>query len=136
MRSRDGSSTLSRSICSLILLSSLTLNAAEYLISYRYVVKDATLYNEELYISHAMKKCEGVPQKPLFLESDGSDDLKNIIDKNNEKFIEYVHKLGLDVNHKDTNINLHNSSTTILTLKTTCFKVDFNDNLAKIAPLK
>ena len=136
MRSRDGNRTFSLSICSIILFNSLVLNASEYLVSYRYVVKDATLYNESLSISNAMKECKGTPQKALILENDSNNDLKSVISKNSDKFINYIHKLGMNVEHKELTLNAMNKSTTILTLKTTCFKVDFNDNFAKIAPLK
>ena len=136
MRSRDGNYTFSLSVCSIILFYSLALNAGEYLISYRYLVKNATLYNENLYISHAMKKCKGTLYNTLILESNNSKNLKNIISLNNEKFINYIHKLGLSVEHRERTSNFVNTSTTILTLKTTCFKVDFNDNFAKISALK
>jgi hypothetical protein len=136
MRSRDGNSTFSLRLCSVILFSSLALNASEYLISYRYVVKDATLYNETLLISHAMQPCHGKPEKILILENDNTKDLKKIIDNNTDEFIDYIHKLGLHVKNTETTSNLQNKSTTILTLKTTCFKVDFNDNFVKIAPIK
>ena len=135
MRSRDGNNSFSlRFLVSL--LFTLALNADEYLISYRYVVKDATIYNESLLISKTMKKCDGNIYRPIILENNGSKNLKEIISKNNELFIDYIHKLGLEVKHDETTINLQNKSTTILTLKTKCFKVDFNDNFAKIAPLK
>jgi len=136
MRSRDGNSTFSLRLCSVILFSSLALNASEYLISYRYVVKDATLYNETLLISHAMQPCYGKAQKILILENNNTQDLKKIIDNNTDEFIDYIHKLGLYVKNTETTSNLQNKSTTILTLKTTCFKVDFNDNFVKIAPIK
>lgn len=136
MRSRDGNRYFSLRLCSVILFSSLVLNASEYLISYSYTIKNATLHNESLFISKAMKKCHGNPQNALIIESDGKKDLKKIIANNSEEFINYIHKLGLHVKHKEKNINLQNISTTILTLKTTCFKVDFNDNFAKISPLK
>ncbi len=138
MRSRDGNHSITRAICTVIfiLYSSLALNAKEFLISYRYMVKDATLYNETLHISNSMKKCIGKPQKALILPSFGNENLKLTISKNSEEFIEYIHKLGLHVEHSETTINAQNRSTTILTLRTTCFKVDFNDNFAKITPLK
>ena len=136
MRSRDGNHSFSLRLCSIIFLCSLALNAGEYLISYRYVVKNATIYNEHLSISHSMSKCKGSPYNPLILENNGSHDLKSIIYKNNEKFINYIHKLGLNISHKESTTNYQNSSTTILTLKTKCFKVDFNDNFARISPLK
>ncbi len=136
MRSRNGNHYFSRRLCSIILFYSLTLSASEYLISYRYIVKDAILYNESLMISHAMKKCSGTSYKPLQLENNGSKNLSQIITLNHEIFINYIHKLGLDVQHNEETINAQNKSTTILTLKTQCFKVDFNDNFAKITPLK
>ena len=136
MRSRDGSRTFSLSVPSLILFLTLSVNAKEYLISYRYVVKDATLYNEKLDISDAMQKCKGTLEKPLLIQTNGNTDIRDIISTNPNKFIDYIHKLGLDVNHKEKTTNLQNSSTTIMTLKTTCFKVDFNDSFAKIGPIK
>ena len=136
MRSRDGNSNLALTICSVILLNSLVLNAKEYLISYRYIVKDATLHSELLYISDAMQKCKGKEEKPLILISDDNDTIRETISKNSEEFIDYMHKLGLHVEHREVTKNYINHSTTTLTLKTTCFKVDFNENLVKIAPLK
>jgi len=100
------------------------------------VVKDATLYNETLQIAKAMQKCVGEPQTELILENDGANDLKKIIAENSDEFIDAIHKLRLHVEHNERTENLQNSSTTILTLQTTCFKVDFNDNSVRIAPLK
>lgn len=137
MRSRDGNLNFSLRLCSIVILfGSLALNASEYFISYKYIVKDATLYNETLLISKAMTKCEGTPQEQLTLQSRNEDNLKKLISENSEEFIEYIHKLGLHVNHDEKTTNLQNSYTTVMTLKTTCFKVDFNDNFATIAPLK
>ena len=136
MRSRDGNRTFSLRLCSVILFNSLALNAGEFLISYSYTVKDATLHNETLHISKAMKKCSGTLQNALIIESDGEKNLKKIISQNSEEFISYIHKLGLHINHNDATKNYQYSSSTTLTLKTTCFKVDFNDNFARISPLK
>jgi len=136
MRSRNGNFNFSLRLCTIILFNSLALSASEYLISYKYVVKDATLYNETLLVSKAMTKCEGNPQEEFILQNNSEENLKKLISKNPEEFLEYIHKLGLHVNHDEKTINLQNSYTTILTLKTTCFKVDFNDNFATIAPLK
>ncbi len=135
MRSRDGSNYFSLTICSLILFNSLALNASEYLISFRYVVKDAILYNEKLQISHTMQKCHGHPTSFITLEN-YDNNLKTTISKNSEKFIDFVHNLGMEVNHKDKTLNNVYTGTTILTLRTTCFKVDFNENFAKITALK
>jgi hypothetical protein len=136
MRSRDGNPNFLLRLCQLVVFSSLTLNASEHLISYKYIVKDSILYNETLLISNAMTKCSGEPQSELILINTTDDDLKKLISQNSVEFIDYIHKLGLHVEHKGTTSNLQNSFTTTLTLKTTCFKVDFNDNFARIAPLK
>lgn len=137
MRSRDGNRHFTRRLCSVALfLFPLALSAGEYLISYKYIVKDATLYNETLFISQSMKKCSGLPQNDLLLHSDGESDLKKIISQNSAEFLEYIHKLGLHVAYNDVTTNLQNSSTTTLTLRTTCFKVDFNDTFVTIAPLR
>ena len=136
MRSRDGNHTFTRTVLLLVLFSSLALNASEFLISYRYVLKDAILYNETLDISKVMKKCSGTVQKILSLEHHDEKNIRDILSTNSEEFIEFIHKLGLDVVHSGVTINMQNSSTTILTLKTTCFKVDINENFAIIAPLK
>ena len=138
MRSRDGNSYFSFSIPVglLLFLSSLALSASEYLISYRYLVKDATLYNETLQISKTMQKCHGQPYNSIILETRDDKNLEKILSSQNEEFVDFIHKLGLNVEHKDATINYQHSSMTILTLKTTCFKVDFNDNFVKISPLK
>ncbi len=136
MRSRDGNRYLTLRLCSVIFFSSLALNAGEFLISYRYTVKDAILYNETLEISNSMTKCYGEPQQELILSNTNNLNIKKLLSTNSDDFIEYIHKLGLHVEHKEETKNLQNSSTTILTLKTTCFKVDINENFAIIAPLK
>ncbi len=136
MRSRDGNLNFSLAIFSVIFFSFSSLFADEYLISYRYIVKDATLYSEKLNISKAMKKCSGTESEAIFLDSHGVSNLKEIIAINSDIFLNYIHKLGLHIEHKEATIDFQNHSTTILTLKTTCFKVDLNENFAKMAPLK
>lgn len=137
MRSRNGNSTLSFPIQAIaLLLFSLALNASEYLISYRYLIKDAILYNQNLDIAKSMKPCSGTPYEPIIFQAENIQDIHEVISLNNEEFIDYIHKLGLSVKHHEETNNYQNSSTTILTLKTTCFKVDFNDNFVKISPLK
>ena len=136
MRSRNGNSSSLLAICSVIYFSSLALHAGEYLVSYRYVVKDMILFNDSLQVSHAMKKCSGTPDKSIEFVDNDSENLNEILKNNSFEFTNFIHTLGLEVNHKETTINAQNSSTTILTLKTTCFKVDFNDNFARITALK
>ncbi len=83
-----------------------------------------------------MQKCKGTPQKAIVLDNDNNQTLKELLSNVDSKFIEYIHRLGLHVKHNSLTKNMLNSSTTILTLKTTCFKVEFNDLFVKIAPLK
>ena len=83
-----------------------------------------------------MQKCQGTPYNPIIFETRDDKNLQKILSTNNEKFIEYIHKLGLSVRHAESTRNYINSSTTVLTLRTTCFKVDFNDNFVRISPLK
>ncbi|CAI6149226.1 MAG: hypothetical protein SPLUMA2_SPLUMAMAG2_00910 [uncultured Sulfurimonas sp.] len=83
-----------------------------------------------------MQKCDGKTYNPIIFETRDDKNLKKILEHNKEKFIDYIHKLGLIVEHKDSTINFQYTSTSILTLKTRCFKVDFNDNFVRISPLK
>jgi len=117
------------------LTSAILINADEYLISFRYVVKDDILYNENLQVSRSMKKCYGNPTNILILKN-YNNNLKDTISKNSQKFINFIHKVGMEVQHKDKTIDAVYTGTTILTFRTTCFKVDFNENFAKIATLK
>jgi len=136
MRSGDGNIYCSRTIYTLVLFYSLALDASEYLISYRYQVKNATLYNEILQISKTMQKCNGKVIDSLILDNKNKNNLKDIISNNSQEFIDFIHKLGLEVQHNSYTHNIIHNSATTLTLKTTCFKVDFNENFARISPLK
>jgi hypothetical protein len=93
------------------------------------------LYNESLQISKSMTKCDAKPSLFIEFPHHNSKNLIKIIDENSQEFIDFIHKIGLSVKHNEQTINFKNSSTTILTLKTTCFKVDFNDYLVKITAL-
>ncbi|MBN2782096.1 MAG: hypothetical protein JXQ66_02525 [Campylobacterales bacterium] len=101
------------------------------------MTKNALLYNESLQISKSMQKCDGNPTQSIVFETvKENDDLKTIIDKNFDQFSNFVSKVGLEIKHYEKTTNYINNSTTILTLKTTCFKVDFNDSFVKIQALK
>ena len=138
MRSGDGDRSFLFTICAIIfcLFFTSAIYADEYLISYRYVVKNALLYNERLLISPAMQKCKGTTYSNIILDNKKNDTLKHLIQKHREEFLAYLHHLGLQVWHREQTTNMQNSSTTVMTLPTTCFKVDFNDNSVTIAPLK
>jgi hypothetical protein len=83
-----------------------------------------------------MKKCHGKPYATLILNPQKSNDLKELLETNQEQFTNFLYKIGLNIKHEEETRNSVNHSYTVLTLKTTCFKVDFNDNFVKIAPLK
>jgi len=139
MRSRDGDHSFTFSTAQIIfflLLCSSALFADEYLISYRYLVKNAALYNETLDISKAMKPCQGTTYTTIQFPRENNESLKEILQKNSELFHNFLAKIGFFIDNKEETYNGLHTSTTILTLKTTCFKVDFNDNFVKISPLK
>ena len=138
MRSRDGSQNLLLRLSAviLLLLTPLFAQSGEYLISYRYVVKNATLYNSAFEIAHVMKKCQGKPLTPLTLEKEKNQTLKDIINPENQDFFNYIAQLGLEIRYTQETRNNQANSTTIITLKTTCFKVDFNDYFVTISALK
>jgi hypothetical protein len=83
-----------------------------------------------------MKKCKGKPYETLILDPHKSENLKEILLLNQDDFTEFLYKIGLSVKHQEETINGVNNSSTIVTLPSKCFKVDFNDNSVKIAPLK
>jgi hypothetical protein len=83
-----------------------------------------------------MKKCKGIPYNSLILDTTKSETLKEILLDNQDEFITFLYKIGLHVEHHEETLNGINDSSTILTLPSKCFKVDFNDNFVKIAPLK
>jgi len=137
MRSRNGDRPFIRSICTTIIVSSLSfLNAQEYLISYRYVAKNALSYNESFHVSHAMTQCGSQSYEPLILENTDNNNLKATLLKNFDLFFDYAKKLGLHVRHEEHTLNHQSSAFTTLTLKTTCFKVEFNDSFVIIQALK
>ncbi len=83
-----------------------------------------------------MTKCKGKPYASISLESDGEKNLTTIIQKNSEEFINFLHTLGLSIESHSKTTDFQYRSFTTLTLRTTCFKVDFNENFAIISPLK
>lgn len=111
---------------------------SEYLISYRYVTQDAKLLNESLQVSHAMKKCLNEPFDfpALRLDARQNEDLRTILLRRFDLFFDYIQKLGLHVQHREHFINHQSASLTTITLKTTCFKVEFNDSFVIIQALK
>lgn len=136
MRSRDGNSYLILRLLSLISLCSLAINAEELLISYDYTTKNHTIYSQTLNISKAMTKCSGTDDKTLMLDTNGSKNIKEVLENNQDEFFTFTQTLPIEIISNDTTINLQNSSSTTIRLKTTCFKVDFNDNIATITTLK
>jgi hypothetical protein len=87
-------------------------------------------------VSKAMQKCHGKNYNTISLPSNHAKNIKQVISTNKEQFINFIHNIGVEVKHRDETTNGFYRDTTILTLKTTCFKVDFNENLVKITALK
>jgi hypothetical protein len=110
--------------------------ADEYIISYRSVVKDATLTHESLNISRAMQKCDGYPSRSILLDTKDSDHLKTIILENFDEFFELIQQEDLHVRHQGFTAGSMNRAKTVVTLPARCFTVDFNQGLVKISTLK
>ena len=72
----------------------------------------------------------------ILADTGNEHEFKEIVDKNSQEFIDYLHKIGLSLEHTSKTSNYRHSSTTIHTLRTQCFKVQFNDNFVRITPLK
>jgi hypothetical protein len=83
-----------------------------------------------------MQPCQGKPYPELTLEKEPNQSLQDILTPQNELFFHYIAQLGLEVNFAQETTNAQATSTTIITLRTTCFKVDFNDYFVKISALK
>lgn len=139
MRSRNGNNPFTRAIYATLIFAFTSLEAEQYLISYRYASKNAVLSNESFHVSRAMTPCGRKIDKSIktiTLPFADDQNLKNILLENFEVFFEYIQTLGLHINHKDNTLNHQSDSFTIITLKTTCFKVDFNDSLVTMQALK
>jgi len=136
MRSRDGNNSFTLRFCAIILLFSFALYAEEYLVSYKYIVKNSILFNEHLDISKSMQKCHGIPSQILILPAIKEKNFQKLISLHRERFLDYIQRLGVDICSRATTCNNQMSATIVTTLKTTCFKVDFNDTFVKISHLK
>jgi len=137
MRSRDGNQTLIRRSLQIIFLFFIArLYGDEYLISYRYATQNMTLYNESLFVSPAMQQCNGEALKNSLLITTKEKNLNKILQRNHEEFMRYLQTIGLEIQAREKLINTRSNSSAILTFRTHCFKVDFNDNFVKIRALK
>jgi hypothetical protein len=98
------------------------------------------LYNEKLSIAKAMTPCQGkLHKKSLLLaypKNIENPHLKTLIKQNFDDFFEYISHLAIDIDHKEKTQNFQNSSQTRLVLRTTCFKVDFNDSFVTITAIE
>jgi len=136
MRSRNGNNSFTLRFCTIIFLFSFALHAKEYLVSYKYIVKNNILFNEHLDISKSMQKCHGIPSQILILPAIQEQNFQKLISLHRERFLDYIQRLGVDIRSRATTLNNQMSATIVTTLKTTCFKVDFNDTFVKISHLK
>ncbi|NPA66459.1 MAG: hypothetical protein GXO11_06215 [Epsilonproteobacteria bacterium] len=114
--------------------------AKEYLITYRYTVKDAVIYNEKLSISRAMTPCKGeLVSSSLIIaypQNNEKSSLDQIILNSFDEFFSYISKVMISVDHRERTSMMQNSSFTKVLFPTTCFKVDFNDSFVTITAIK
>ncbi|SFV75644.1 hypothetical protein MNB_SM-3-1059 [hydrothermal vent metagenome] len=94
------------------------------------------LYNEQLFISQAMQKCEGIPYEKIILNNPKHKTLQQLLKEPDSPFFDYIKKIGFYIQSYNTANNFQIQSTTIVTLKTTCFKVDFNEDFVTIEHIK
>ncbi len=84
-----------------------------------------------------MTACQGnVKTPPLYLKVVGEKNLKTLLRTNFETFLEYLYKQGMVVDVKERFQDNFIRSDIVLLFPPTCFKVDFNDTFATIAPIK
>ena len=135
MRSRDGDSPYLFTILALIVTT--TLGASSYFISYKRIVHNATLVSDELLISEAMRPCSKKPlYKPYLLILEDKAHFQEALQAQKDDFITYLSHVALHVKSRYQKQNMRVLDTIELTFSPTCFKVDFNDGLAKITPMK
>lgn len=138
MRSRDGNRSFLYAVLSLIFSFSTLYGGEEYFISYRYSTKNSVLINDVLDVSKAMTPCLRTPyDEKLTIElQENSHDLKKAVLQNFDSFYLFINKIGLHVRNDEKIQNGMSSSIITVTLKPTCFTVEFNDNSVTLTPLK
>ncbi len=136
MRSTNGSGTTLFRL-SIIIFFACSLFSEEYYISYRSIVAESTLYKEEFFVSKAMQQCKGELQRTsLVLGYQDDQNLKDVLVSNFDDFFDYLQKIGLTINAKTATNSTKISDKIALTFRSTCFKVDFNDNFVTITAIK
>ena len=138
MRSRDGNRSYLYAVLSLILTFSTLYGGEEYLISYRYSTQNSVLFNDSLDIAKAMTTCGDTSYgEKLTIElQENSHNLKKTILRNLDLFYLFINKIGLHVRNDEKIQNGISSSMITVTLKPTCFTVEFNENSVTLTPLK
>jgi len=136
MRSFYGDCSYSFSIKLLILFLSSVLCADEYLISYRYLVHDTIVTQQEFLISHAMTSCSGIPEKSIIFTSHKNESIKQTILRHHEEFIEYLEKLGIYIRSQSQTTQMQYNSFIEITFKTHCFQIENKNNSIHITYLK
>jgi hypothetical protein len=96
------------------------------------------LYQEKLNVAPAMKQCKKskITAKSLLLPRINKEKLSKIIENNFEDFENALLGWGVSIKANDQTFNAKNHSQTVITMQTTCFKVDFNENFVTLTPLK
>jgi hypothetical protein len=96
------------------------------------------LLNESLDVSKTMTPCKGelLGNSLLLIPQDNSKNLEKTLLQNSDQFFSYINTLGLHVRNFEQVLNGIDSSLTTITLRPTCFTVEFNENFVKIAPFK
>jgi hypothetical protein len=134
VRSRTRNGYFLLAACQLI--STLMLNADDYLIGYRASSHNSRLTHENLSISKSMTPCTGNHHKSLTLPRNPNDSLKSTLTTHEEEFFDFVTQQTLHLkSNQNIQIQKHTSIDT-LTVPTQCYAVDFNEDFVTIILLK
>lgn len=134
MRSRTRNGYFLLAACQLI--STLMLNADDYLIGYRASSVNSRLTHENLSISKSMTACVGNRHDSLTLPRTPNDSLKHTLTEHEEDFFDFIIRQTL---HLKSNQNIQaqeHISIDTLTIPIQCYAVDFNEDFVTIILLK
>lgn len=136
MRSRDGDCPNLFTGIALILLTTLG-RGDDYYIAYRMTTVNSTAVAEELLVSRAMQSCRGTKSEALTLLRLPNETLKQVLDRETTRFLEYASPHTVHLKSSAISINqtfARNQDT--LTTPSQCYAVEFNDDSVTIVLIK
>lgn len=135
MRSRNGNRPFLFTY--LTVITTLAFGADHYYIGYRLTAKNTQPINETLSVSKAMQPCHPAkPSESITLKRFNNEKLQTLLNREQTAFLEFASFNELRVKSND-NFSVTNPQTlNSLTLPTSCYAVEFNDESVTITALK